>query len=66
MDIKSSKIILEEDADFRLPADKKDKLISKFKQRVGTLKACNNKYRSKIAKYKNEIKTLCIFDTKSI
>lgn len=64
-DINSSKVILEEDADFSLSADEKDRLILELKQRIITLKACNDKYRAKIASYKNEIKTLRILKSKS-
>lgn len=65
VDIKSSKVVLEEDVDFRLSADEKDKLILELKQRVITLKAANDENHLKIAAYKNEIKSLRLLEAKS-
>lgn len=64
VDTESSKTVSKEDADFGLPADDKNKLILKFRERITKLKTCNDKYRSDIMKYKNEIKTLLLFKTK--
>lgn len=64
MGANSSKVVLEVDADLNLSTQEKNKLITKLKRRIATLKANNEKYRSEIAKQKTEIETIRSVKTK--